>query len=87
MTKGWVSRWKARNWMRTREEKAKNPDLWQKVLDLCSRHQVTFHWIKGHNNHLENDRCDTLAVAAATGADLPPDKGYEAGFARQPSGF
>jgi ribonuclease HI len=78
MTQGWVTRWKARNWMRTREEKAKNPDLWEKVLQLCARHQVAFHWIKGHNNHLENDRCDQLAVEAASSEALSPDVGYEA---------
>ncbi len=78
MTKGWVTRWKAKNWMRTKEEKAKNPDLWEKIIELCSRHQVAFHWIKGHNNHLENDRCDQLAVAAASTEALPADVGYEA---------
>lgn len=82
MTKGWVNRWKAKNWMRTREEKAKNPDLWEKVLELCSRHQVTFHWIKGHDGHAENERCDQLAVAAASSESLPPDRGYEASIVR-----
>jgi len=48
MTKGWVPRRKARGWMRNKEDRAKNPDL-------CSRHRVSFHWIKGHNNHPEND--------------------------------
>jgi ribonuclease HI len=81
MTKGWVTRWRARNWMRTKVEKAKNPDLWEQLLKLCSRHQVAFHWIKGHNNHLENERCDQLAVAAASGKDLATDAGYEAGQA------
>jgi ribonuclease HI len=80
MTKGWVKRWKAKNWMRTREEKAKNPDLWEKLLQLCERHQVSFHWIKGHNNHAENDRCDQLAVAAAATEGLPADVGYEVGL-------
>jgi ribonuclease HI len=80
MTKSWVKRWKARNWMRTKEEKAKNPDLWETLLQLCERHQVSFYWIKGHNNHLENDRCDQLAVAAAATQGLPADVGYEAGL-------
>jgi ribonuclease HI len=78
MTKGWVTRWKAKNWMRTREDKAKNPDLWEEVLQLCRRHEVKFHWIKGHDGHDENERCDQLAVEAAKGQDLPPDEGYEA---------
>jgi ribonuclease HI len=77
MTKGWVKRWQARNWMRTKDEKAKNPDLWATVLQLCTRHDVSFHWIKGHNQHAENDRCDELAVAAASIPGQPADEGYE----------
>jgi ribonuclease HI len=87
MTKGWVPRWKAKNWMRTKEEKAKNPDLWEKILELCSRHQVTFHWIKGHNNNQENERCDQLAVAAANTEKLLPDVGYESNIVRHPPYF
>jgi ribonuclease HI len=77
MTKGWVKRWKAKNWMRTKEEKAKNPDLWEKILELCSRHEVAFNWIKGHDGNSENERCDQLAVEAASAKELPPDKNYE----------
>ena len=66
MNKSWVRRWQARNWMRNKDERSQKPDLWEKLLELCARHQVSFHWIKGHNNHLENDRCDQLAVAAAS---------------------
>jgi ribonuclease HI len=80
MTKSWAKRWQARNWLRTKEEKAKNPDLWEILLQLCERHQVSFHWIKGHNNHAENDRCDQLAVAAAATEGLPADVDYEAGI-------
>jgi ribonuclease HI len=82
MTKGWVKRWQARNWLRTKDEKAKNPDLWEKLSGLCARHEVSFHWIKGHNNHPENDRCDELAVAAAATSGLPVDEGYEANIAK-----
>ena len=63
--------------MRTKEDKAKNPDLWEKLLKLCSRHEVAFHWIKGHDGHAENERCDQLAVEAASTEALPPDEGYE----------
>ncbi|MBM4288292.1 MAG: ribonuclease HI [Deltaproteobacteria bacterium] len=78
MTKGWVQRWKARGWMRNQEDRAKNPDLWEKLLELCSRHQVSFHWIRGHNGHPDNERCDELAVTAAQANNLPPDEAYEA---------
>lgn len=61
--KGWAKKWQANNWMRTPKDKAKNPDLWQKLLDLLAIHNVTFVWVKGHAGHKYNERCDVLAVA------------------------
>jgi len=78
MMKSWVRRWRAQGWMRTRTEPAKNPDLWEQLLQLCARHQVRFHWLRGHDGHPENERCDALANQAALSLDLPPDRGYEA---------
>jgi len=77
MTQGWVKRWQARGWMRTKTEPAKNPDLWQMLLELCARHKVAFRWVQGHAGDPENERCDTLANTAATQPELPPDPGYE----------
>ena len=59
-----------------RSEMAKNPDLWQELLDLCKIHDVEFVWVKGHAGIPENERCDRLAVAAAQGSDLQDDEGY-----------
>ncbi|MBR4756394.1 MAG: hypothetical protein IK076_05580, partial [Bacteroidales bacterium] len=63
-------------------KKVKNPDLWQRFLEVYPLHKVTFHWLKGHAGHPENERCDAMAVAAgagafASGAVLPQDEGYE----------
>ena len=77
MTKGWAKRWKAKNWMRTGTEKAKNPDLWEDLLRLCEIHEVEFIWVKGHAANEENNRCDELAVQAYSDPDLPTDSGYE----------
>ena len=74
--KGWAKRWQANNWRRNSKEKAKNPDLWQELLDLCQKHQVDFVWVKGHAGIPENERCDRLAVAAAHRSGLPDDTGY-----------
>ena len=63
VTKGWAVKWKANGWMRNKKEKALNPDLWEELLRLLSIHEVSFHWIKGHAGHPENERCDQLAVA------------------------
>lgn len=77
ITKSWAKRWKAQNWMRTRTEKAKNPDLWEKLLALCEVHEVEFIWVKGHASNEENNRCDELAVKVYSESGLPPDRGYE----------
>lgn len=63
ITKGWAKRWRENNWMRNKKEKALNPELWEKVLELCDVHKVTVHWVRGHDGHEENERCDALAVA------------------------
>lgn len=60
--KGWVKKWKENNWMRTKSEKATNYDLWEKLLNLLEKHDVKFNWIKGHNWHKENERCDEIAT-------------------------
>ncbi len=63
MTKGWAVKWQKNGWMRNKKDPALNPDLWQQVLDLCQKHEVTFHWVKGHADNPNNNRCDQLAVA------------------------
>ena len=76
VVKGWAKKWQKNNWKRNKKEKAKNPDLWQEILDLCQKHDVEFVWVKGHAGIPENERCDRLAVAAAYQLNLPPDRGY-----------
>lgn len=61
--KGWARGWRARGWIKADKKPALNADLWQQLLDLLERHTVRFVWIKGHNAHPENERCDQLAVA------------------------
>ncbi len=63
ITLGWAKKWKANGWKRGKNQPALNPDLWDKLLHLLEQHEVTFHWIKGHAGHEENERCDRLAVA------------------------
>ena len=71
ITEGWLEKWILKDW-----KKVKNPDLWQRFVPLYRAHQVTFHWIKGHAGHPENERCDRLAVAAYGQSGLPEDTGY-----------
>lgn len=72
--KGWVFGWEKINF-----QGKKNADLWRRFLRVYRRHRVKFVWIKGHNDNPENERCDRLAVAAASSPCLPPDEGYQAG--------
>jgi ribonuclease HI len=77
VNQGWAQRWRANRWKRGKQGKALNPDLWETLLDLLEIHQVTFVWVKGHADTVENERCDRLAVAAARKPNLPVDTGYE----------
>ena len=63
ITLGWAKKWKANGWKRGKNQPALNPDLWDELLTLLEKHDVTFNWIKGHAGHAENERCDKMAVA------------------------
>ena len=76
VNKGWAKKWQANGWRRNKKEMAKNPDLWQELLDLSKIHDVDFIWVKGHAGIAENERCDQLAVGAAHGSNLLVDEGY-----------
>ena len=62
MTKGWAEGWRRRGWRRADGSPALNSDLWERLLDLAAKHDVSFCWVKGHSGHPENERCDRLAV-------------------------
>ena len=61
--KGWAASWQKRGWVRADRKPAKNPELWERLLGLCQRHEVRFYWVKGHAENPYNNRCDELAVA------------------------
>ena len=73
VNKGWIFNWERKNFANR-----KNPDLWKAFLKVFRRHKVKIEWIKGHNNHPQNERCDRLAVMASKGENLPEDDGYQA---------
>lgn len=74
---GWAAKWQANGWKRNRKEYAVNTDLWGRLLALCAIHSVRFAWVRGHDGHAENERCDELAVAATKDPAAPADAGYE----------
>jgi ribonuclease HI len=63
---GWAKSWKAKGWKKSDGKPASNTDLWDELLKLVGIHNVSFKWVRGHNSHPENERCDRLAVAAIT---------------------
>jgi len=63
LEKGWAKGWRSRGWIKSNRKPALNPDLWGRLLDLCERHKVHLHWVKGHADNPFNNRCDALAVA------------------------
>lgn len=70
----WIENWVKHDWNRGKSGPVKNPDLWKRLLRAMEPHEVTFHWVKGHAGHPENERCDRLATSAADGADLKEDE-------------
>ena len=64
----WIDNWIAKRWRTANKKPVKNVDLWQRLLELAGKHQVSWQWIEGHAGHPENERCDKLAVAAAARA-------------------
>ncbi len=69
--KGWVF-----NWVKKGFKDKKNSDLWKRYLKTHSQHEIKFQWIKGHNNHKQNERCDYLATNASKKNKLLIDEGY-----------
>ncbi len=64
LDKKWALGWKKRGWKKSDGSPALNPELWERLLELCDTHKVSLCWIRGHAGHEYNERCDALAVAA-----------------------
>ena len=73
----WLDGWIKKGWKRGKNEPVKNVDLWKRLLAAMEKHQVSFQWVKGHNGHPQNERCDELATTAADGTDLLVDEGIQ----------
>ena len=67
--KGWLANWQKNNWRKSDRGEVLNVDLWRELLKLLDTHKVSFVWVKGHNGHPYNERCDKLAVAFADSFD------------------
>ena len=61
----WIDGWKKRGWKKADGKPVLNEELWKRLLLAAEPHEITWHWVKGHDGHPENERCDALATAAA----------------------
>lgn len=77
INKNWLKSWVQKNWRTSQKKPVANKDLWQSLLILLKKHTVTFEWVKGHEGHPENERCDELAVQAYTKGPWIADEGYD----------
>ncbi len=73
--KKWLAGWRKNQWRKADKKPVKNKDLWEALWPFLVTHQVTFHWVRGHAGHAENERCDQLARDAAALPNLPDDEG------------
>ena len=64
----WIENWQRKGWKNSKKEEVANRDLWERLLDLAKNHQIDWVWVKGHDGHLENERCDELARLEITKA-------------------
>lgn len=71
----WIDGWMKKGWKRGKNEPVKNVELWQRLLEAMRPHSVSYIWVKGHDGHELNERCDALATAAADGDNLAEDQG------------
>ena len=74
---GHARKWRTNGWTLASRKPALNVDLWTELLELADSGDISFEWVRGHNEHPENERCDEMAVEARQVEDLPADVGYE----------
>ena len=77
VNKKWIDSWQKNGWKNSKKEPVKNQELFGRLIELMKIHDVEFCWVKGHDGHPENERCDFLATSAAKGENLLEDSGYE----------
>lgn len=73
----WIDSWIRQDWKRPKSGPVKNVDLWKRLLEAAKPHEIRFYWVKGHDGHPENERCDRLATSAADGKERIIDEGLQ----------
>jgi ribonuclease HI len=73
----WIYKWRNQKWVKSKNRKVPNADLWKTLLELIEQHEIEFRWVRGHNIDKSNQRCDSLAKEAANKPNLPTDIGFD----------
>jgi ribonuclease HI len=71
----WIFQWRKNNWKNSRKQQVINRDLWERLLEISKLHDIQWKWIKGHDGHAENERCDKLARLAIENCRKNPEQG------------
>lgn len=77
INEGWVKNWTKNNWKKSDNKPVLNKDLWERLLSLLEKYNLTFEWVKGHNSNEYNNKCDILAVSARKENNLEIDENYK----------
>ena len=73
----WLDSWQSKNWKTASKSPVKNVDLWKRLLEAMKPHKIDYQWVKGHNGHEYNERCDKLATTSCTDEILLKDEGFK----------
>ena len=77
INQGWIDSWIKKGWKTSSKKPVKNQDLWNRLIHLLNKHDITIEWVRGHDGHPENEHCDRLAVKARDRKELYEDDGYD----------
>ena len=77
INEGWLKNWIKKGWKKSNNKPVLNIDLWKRMITILKKHELSFHWVKGHSNNIYNNKCDKLAVNAYGGNVFVKDKEYE----------
>ena len=78
INQGWIKNWVKNGWKTAGKKPVKNQDLWNRFIKMINNHNITIEWVKGHDGHIKNEICDSLAINAISSSKLVEDEGYNA---------
>lgn len=77
INQGWLKKWIKNDWITSNDKPVKNQDLWNRLIHILNKHDITIKWVKGHDGNSENEECDELAVEARKSGNLYVDENFK----------